>query len=90
MKLSAAVWKALVLGVVVGSVVAVTPSCGVKPRLTCSASNCPGCCDENQQCFTGLADVACGNAGATCMACAMGQTCVASATGSDAGTGGFP
>lgn len=89
MKLSAAVWKALVLGVLVGGVAAVTPACGPARRpVTCNASNCPGCCDENAQCFTGLADIACGNAGTTCMACAMGQTCVASSTGSDAGTGG--
>lgn len=89
MKLSAAVLKALVLGVLVGGVAAVTPACGpVRRPVTCNASNCPGCCDENAQCFTGLADIACGNAGTTCMACAMGQTCVASSTGSDAGTGG--
>ncbi|MDP3499879.1 MAG: hypothetical protein Q8S33_06085 [Myxococcales bacterium] len=89
MKLSAAVLKALVLGVLVGGVAAVTPGCGPMRRpVTCNASNCPGCCDESAQCFTGLADVACGNAGTTCMACAMGQTCVASTSGSDAGTGG--
>ncbi len=89
MKLSAAVWKALVLGVLVGGVAAVTPACGPpKKPVTCNASNCPGCCDENAQCFTGLADVACGNGGTTCTACPMGQTCVASSTGSDAGSGG--
>lgn len=89
MKLSAAVVRALVLGTLMGLTVAVMPSCGpVRRPVTCNASNCPGCCDENANCFTGLADVACGNGGQTCTACSSGQTCVASSSGSDAGTGG--
>ncbi|MBE2252585.1 MAG: hypothetical protein IAE78_23835 [Myxococcus sp.] len=89
MKLSAAVWKALVLGVLVGAVTSLTPSCGpVRKPVTCNAANCPGCCDDNQQCFTGLADVACGTAGATCAVCPMGQTCISSSSGADAGSGG--
>lgn len=89
MKLSAAVVRALVLGVLMGLTVAVMPSCGpVRRPVTCNASNCPGCCDENANCFTGLADVACGNGGQTCTACSSGQTCVAMSTGADAGTGG--
>ncbi|MER2564469.1 MAG: hypothetical protein ABTQ32_27310 [Myxococcaceae bacterium] len=87
MKMSAAVVRALVLGSVVGLVAAFTPACGpVRKPVTCNASNCPGCCDENAQCFTGLADVSCGSNGASCTACSSGQTC--QSAGSDGGTGG--
>lgn len=88
MKLSAAVWKALVLGVLVGLVGAVSPACGPpKKPVTCNAANCPGCCDGNQMCFTGLSEASCGTMGATCMACGSGQTCLAVTTG-DAGAQG--
>lgn len=87
MKMSAAVVRALVLGSVVGLVAAFTPACGPgRKPVTCNASICPGCCDENAQCFTGLADVACGSAGASCTACSAGQTC--QSAGTDGGTGG--
>lgn len=78
MKLSAGVVRALVLGVVVGAVGSVSPSCGPPRRpVMCNASTCNGCCDENANCFTGLNDVSCGNSGATCSACPMGQVCIA-------------
>ncbi len=89
MKLSGPIGRALVLGVLVGGVIGFTPACGVRPPpVRCSADNCSGCCDENAQCFTGLADTKCGSNGASCSACTAGQTCSAVSSGADAGAGG--
>jgi hypothetical protein len=42
---------------------------------SCSASNCDGCCDSTGTCLRGQSLEACGATGATCAACAVGQTC---------------
>jgi hypothetical protein len=86
MKLSAACWKALLLGVVMGSVVAMTPSCGPRPSPTgCTLETCKGCCTAGQECLVGLSDVACGSSGATCMTCSGGQVCAPAIAGGSGG-----
>lgn len=71
-------WRALALGAAIGFVVAVAPSCGpAKVPTKCNSSSCPGCCDANDQCFTGESPQACGIAGATCQACTGSQVCTA-------------
>ena len=53
----------------------------------CSASTCPfGCCDVNGQCQTASAQT-CGSSGLACMACGVGQQCVAG-TCATTGAGG--
>ncbi|RKH18700.1 hypothetical protein D7X74_08925 [Corallococcus sp. CA047B] len=44
------------------------------PPVTCSASNCTGCCFNNT-CQTGNTASACGKAGATCKVCNAAQVC---------------
>lgn len=53
-----------------GSGVCFTPTMVVQ----CSASNCDGCCDSGT-CFHGVANEACGSAGASCQVCGSGKTC---------------
>ncbi|MDP1826462.1 MAG: hypothetical protein Q8L48_24550 [Archangium sp.] len=68
--------QALILGVTIGFVLAVFPSCGpTRPPLRCNASNCDGCCDDTASCFKGTSTEACGAGGASCSVCAGGQMC---------------
>lgn len=68
--------RALSLGVALGLVIAVVPSCGTKPPTAkCNRNTCAGCCDESGACFTGVATDACGVDGITCLVCKTGQTC---------------
>ena len=85
--------KALSLGVVVGFLVALSPSCGGTSQ--CSASNCAGCCDASGMCVTTTTAVACGASGNVCKSCSAGESCVsgvctAGGTATDAGTDGGP
>jgi hypothetical protein len=90
--------RAFLVGLSIGVVAAVVPSCGTTTR-KCLRSNCAGCCDQNDECQTGTAPFACGADGRTCSSCMPGQACAAgvciagmtgggAAGGSAGGTGG--
>lgn len=80
----------VVLGLAVGFMVAVLPSCGA-PR--CSAATCAlGCCDTAGRCQTS-SNLSCGANGAACVACSLSQSCVSGQCmggSSGAGAGGGP
>lgn len=80
----------LLLGLLVGFVVAVLPSCGPP---ACSAASCPlGCCDASGRCQAS-SNSTCGVRGAVCASCSLTESCLSGAcmTGSSgAGTGGGP
>jgi len=68
--------RAIALGMSLGFVVAVVPSCGTKPTTTkCSRNTCAGCCDAAGDCFNGTSPEACGEDGITCSMCKTGQSC---------------
>ena len=46
----------------------------VEKTTECSASNCPGCC-WNNQCFPGNVPQSCGQGGAVCNQCKPGESC---------------
>ncbi|MBL8917403.1 MAG: VCBS repeat-containing protein [Myxococcaceae bacterium] len=64
------------------------------PVRPCSSSSCPGCCDANGQCQSGLTITACGSQGNECRVCSTNQTCnsgqcsTANTTGGGSATGG--
>jgi len=75
-------FKGLVLGLAVGFVAALTPSCSSSSK--CSASTCSaGCCDSSGNCVTTANQNAtkCGLNGATCAGCSGSQTCNAGVCG---------
>lgn len=89
--------KALSLGIAIGFVLAVVPSCGT-PAGNCGPNNCTGCCNAGT-CVAAdkLTDSTCGSAGNACSNCSsMGQTCNMSTKscignvtgGGSSGTGG--
>lgn len=68
-------------------------------KVDCSASNCPGCCDNDGACLSGSVQSVCGIDGNACKMCSVNATCVlgacveggtggGSATGGGSGTGG--
>jgi hypothetical protein len=63
------------MGIVMGLVVALVPSCGKK----CGPENCTGCCNAKNECSMVISDSSCGTAGALCSACPEGQLCEAGA-----------
>jgi hypothetical protein len=84
--------RAFLLGLSVGIVVSSFPSCGTTTK-RCLRSNCAGCCDENDECKSGTAAIACGSDGRTCSACTSGMSCdagvcVSGNGGGSSGTGG--
>lgn len=48
--------------------------CKASGKASCTAANCPGCC-EGTTCRAGSDRTACGPKGGACVACATGQTC---------------
>lgn len=70
--------RAFLVGLLIGVVGAVAPSCGTTAK-KCLRSNCAGCCDQNDECQSGTAAFACGADGRTCSACMPGQGCAAGA-----------
>ncbi len=50
---------------------------GCPPPVTrvCSSTTCPGCCDANGECQSGLTVTACGTSGNDCRVCGTNQTC---------------
>jgi hypothetical protein len=59
------------------------------PAPPCSSATCPGCCSATGTCNPGKTTDACGNAGETCHACAVGQVCqLGLCVGGSSGTGG--
>ncbi len=53
----------------------------VPPPPTCTAANCPGCCDPSGTCFAGFLNTRCGSGGSTCADCSStGSTCNGSVT----------
>lgn len=62
----------LVLGMAIGLLVSVAPSCG---QAACGPTTCFGCCDATGLCVTGAEVSACGVSGAVCNACGAAQAC---------------
>ena len=86
--------RAIALGMSLGFVLAVVPSCGTKPPTAkCNRNTCPGCCDATGDCFNGKSPEACGLDGITCSVCKTGQSCSGEGVcrnpgNTDGGTGG--
>ncbi|MDP1828857.1 MAG: hypothetical protein Q8L48_36690 [Archangium sp.] len=83
--------KQALSGFVIGLVMALTPACGT-PK-TCSPSTCAGCCDATGQCQSGSSNGGCGQLGAACAVCTLGQACnfgvcASMTTNQGGGTGG--
>ena len=85
-------FKWMALGAVLGFSVATGVSCGAAAK--CTPSNCAfGCCDATGVCQSGNSDSQCGQAGATCAQCVLGQSCsfgrcALGGTGGNGGSGG--
>ncbi len=69
--------KWIVLGMAVGLVASLAPSCG--PTAACGPGTCYGCCDAAGECVGGITQDSCGGNGVACVACAAGQVCVTGA-----------
>lgn len=68
--------QSLLLGTVVGFLVAVSPGCGPTTlQKPCTVDTCQGCCDPTLGCLTGTDNSACGNGAVSCQQCATGQSC---------------
>lgn len=85
--------RAWLIGASLGFLLATVSSCGTTkpPAAKCTASNCGGCCDADNNCVAGTNSTACGVEGVTCQACNPGKVCNAGQciTGTnDGGTGG--
>ncbi len=81
-------WKSLVFASCAALALAAacaTPSEGVP---SCSPANCAGCCSERGVCEPGIAEGACGAAGAACSVCASAEQCTSGACGPRSGTTG--
>ena len=81
----------LAVGVAVGVVASLVPSCGQE---ACGPTTCFGCCDLAGLCQSGTDLEACGTAGGSCNSCSANQVCqvgecllvLDTTNGSDAGT----
>ncbi len=86
--------RALVLGVAIGFLVAVAPSCGGNK---CGPNNCGGCCDASGKCIAkpnNANDATCGSVGNACDDCSKkslkcnANSFVCTVNGTGGGTGG--
>jgi hypothetical protein len=77
-------YRALVLGLVVGFIFAIAPSCGQAGR--CNSTNCRGCCLAGVACQDPVGERACGARGNTCVACGAGQSCINGVCGVNVGS----
>ena len=82
----------LALGLAIGLLVSLVPSCG---QAACGPKSCYGCCDPTGLCVTGTEVAACGINGGVCNGCGASQACqqggcafLRGSGASDAGTDG--
>jgi len=68
------------------AVLALAALCGCTGAKTCDAA-CDGCCDVNAVCQA-VSNDRCGRSGSSCIACALGQSCLAGGCTSNGGGGG--
>jgi hypothetical protein len=69
--------RAFVLGVGIGLLFTVAPSCShPPPKQVCSSDNCTGCCDDTGSCANGDSSENCGSNGISCSQCTGAQACV--------------
>src|SRR5438477_446333 len=83
--------RALALGVTIGFLAAVIPSCSGGGGGACSAANCSGCCSGNTcvKPTDNAKNTTCGTAGQACKDCAsFGQNCTTSFACSGGAVGG--
>jgi hypothetical protein len=68
--------RAFMVGLGMGLMFALAPSCSSKPPpVVCSVDNCNGCCDDTGACSNGDTSDNCGSAGITCQQCTSNQSC---------------
>lgn len=72
--------RSFLVGFAGGLWLALSAACGpVKPADKVCPADCAGCCSDQGDCLAGTAVFECGTGGASCVACAANQVCLAGA-----------